>query len=84
MPRCRTFMFLWALLSSNNNRHFTPQGSGRFLPRPFLLRRLIQAFIRLLSRFGPLQPPHNRQVEDGGPTYRRPLPFKSFWAHHFI
>jgi len=35
-------------------------------------------FFCLPRRFGPLRAPHNRQVEDG-----RPLPFKSFWAHHF-
>ncbi len=35
-------------------------------------------FFCLLPRFGPLRAPHNRQVEDG-----RPLPFKSFWGHHF-
>jgi hypothetical protein len=34
-------------------------------------------FFCLLPRFGSLRVPHNRQVEDG-----RPLPFKSFWAHH--
>jgi hypothetical protein len=41
-------------------------------------------FFALPPRFAPLPAPHNRQVEDGGPTYRRPLPFKSFWAHHFF
>jgi hypothetical protein len=35
-------------------------------------------FFRLPPQFGPLRTAHNRQVEDG-----RPLPFKSFWAHHF-
>ena len=31
-----------------------------------------------------IRAPHNREVEDGGPTYRRPLPFKSSWAHDLI
>jgi hypothetical protein len=35
-------------------------------------------FFSFLQKFGTLTAPHNRQVEDG-----RPLPFKSFWAHHF-
>jgi hypothetical protein len=36
-------------------------------------------FLHLLSQFGSLPASHNRQVEGG-----RPLPFKSFWAHHLI
>ena len=35
-------------------------------------------FSRLQTKTFLLPPPHNRQVEGG-----RPLPFKSFWAHHF-
>jgi hypothetical protein len=51
---------------------------------PALLRQeKLLPFFRLLPKFGSLPVPHNRQVEDGGPTYRRPLPFKSFWPHHF-
>ena len=45
---------------------------------PALLRQeKLLPFFRLLPKFGSLPAPHNRQVEDG-----RPLPFKSFWAHH--
>jgi len=36
-------------------------------------------YSRLLHRFGTLPAPHNPQVEEG-----RPLPFKSFWADHFL
>jgi hypothetical protein len=32
----------------------------------------------------PHHPTHNLQVEDGGPTPRRPLPFKSFLARKGI
>ena len=58
----------------NQVRHTLGFGS-RALTRQ---KKLLQ-FFRLLPQFGPLPAPHNRQVEDG-----RPLPFKSFWAHHFL
>jgi hypothetical protein len=34
-------------------------------------------FFQLLPSLSTGHPTHNRQVEDGGPTHRRPLPFKS-------
>ncbi len=48
--------------------HLDPQSQKNPLP-----------FLNLLPRFDCLRVSHNRQVEDG-----RPLPFKSFWAHHFL
>jgi hypothetical protein len=51
---------------------------------PYWPEKNLLPFFGLVADFSPLPAPHNRQVEGGGPTYRRPLPFKSFWAHHFL
>jgi hypothetical protein len=41
-------------------------------------RKIPLPFFSLLPQIFQDHPTHNRWVEDGGPTTRRPLPFKSF------
>lgn len=71
----KNFQLLWLTVRSSN---IDRQSLRAMWPEKILTS------LHLSAENSRIRAPHNREVEDGGPTYRRPVQFKSFWTRHLI